>query len=662
MQEVNKIYELREILNRANQTYYTEHRSLMTDAEFDHALRELAKLEDLHPELWDAESPTQRVGVDLSDDFAKQEHVFPMLSVSNVYGDEECAKFVLDVQKGLDQDCVDLIVEPKIDGASLAVVYMDRKFSYAVTRGDGQKGDLVSANARTILDIPMELPDSAPLGRFEVRGEVYMSRRDFDLLNEKLLAAGQSPMQNPRNCASGTLKLKDSREVGRRRLHFFAYQILLDVDHFQTQEQALQALTQYGFVANDYKLCQTSAEVIDFCQAYGVRREELGFDIDGMVIKVNHFAQRKQLGFTAKSPKWAAAYKFAAEQAESVLESIELQVGRTGVVTPVANLSPVSLCGTTVKRATLHNFDEIARLDLHLGDTVLVEKGGEIIPKIVEVITAQRSADAQAIQVPTECPSCGSELLRKESEVALRCDNISCPDQLQRWCEHFVSRTALNIESIGPALIEQLIEAQWIRNPMDLFDLTKENLMSLERMGEKSAQNVLDSLNLALKNSSDKLLHALGIPMVGRTVAQNLMREFADLQLLSEANADEIKKTDGVSDKIAQSVVDYFAKEEHQLILAKAKALGFDFVGIKSLGGSLSGKTFVITGTLSSLSREEARVLLENAGAKVASSVSKKTHYLLAGSDAGSKLTKAQDLGVQVLSEAELQEMLNSND
>lgn len=652
-----KILSLRRELNEANLSYYRDHVSLMADVDFDFKLRELAALEDLHPEFFDAESPTLRVGVDLSDDFAKKDHLFPMLSISNVYGDEECSKFLADVQKSFSKQ-VEFIVEPKIDGASLSLVYEDRQFQYAVTRGDGQRGDLVSANARAIMDIPMVLPSSAPAVRLEVRGEVYMSHKDFQFLNAQLVEAGDAPMQNPRNCASGTLKLKDSREVSRRRLRFFAYQILMEEDLFNCQSAVLHALAEYGFVANDFLLCTKEEEVLQFCQDYGARRSELAHDIDGMVIKVNDFEQRKQLGFTAKSPRWAAAYKFAAEQAETVLESVELQVGRTGVITPVANLSPVSLCGTTVKRATLHNFDEIARLDLHLGDRVVVEKGGEIIPKIVEVLIDQRPASALPVSVPETCPSCSSQLLKKEGEVALRCDNISCPDQLQRWCEHFVSRTALNIESIGPALIEQLIESQKIRQPLDLFDLSQEDLLSLERMGEKSAQNVLESLKLALRNTSDKLLHALGIPMVGRTVAQNLMKEFADLNELARASAEELKKMDGISDKIASSIVGYFSQEQNQAMLQKAAELGFDFKGLEKQGGVLLGKTVVITGTLPSLSREEARAMMEGAGAKVASSVSKKTHYLLAGEDAGSKLTKAQDLGVQILSEADLRALL----
>lgn len=652
-----KILSLRRELNEANLSYYRDHVSLMADVDFDFKLRELAALEDLHPEFFDAESPTLRVGVDLSDDFAKKDHLFPMLSISNVYGDEECSKFLADVQKSFSKQ-VEFIVEPKIDGASLSLVYENRQFQYAVTRGDGQRGDLVSANARAIMDIPMVLPSSAPAVRLEVRGEVYMSHKDFQFLNAQLVEAGDAPLQNPRNCASGTLKLKDSREVSRRRLRFFAYQILMENDLFDCQSAVLHALAEYGFVANDFLLCTKEEEVLQFCQDYGARRSELAHDIDGMVIKVNDFEQRKQLGFTAKSPRWAAAYKFAAEQAETVLESVELQVGRTGVITPVANLSPVSLCGTTVKRATLHNFDEIARLDLHLGDRVVVEKGGEIIPKIVEVLIDQRPASALPVSVPETCPSCSSQLLKKEGEVALRCDNISCPDQLQRWCEHFVSRTALNIESIGPALIEQLIESQKIRQPLDLFDLSQEDLLSLERMGEKSAQNVLESLKLALRNTSDKLLHALGIPMVGRTVAQNLMKEFADLNELARASAEELKKMDGISDKIASSIVGYFSQEQNQAMLQKAAELGFDFKGLEKQGGVLLGKTVVITGTLPSLSREEARAMMEGAGAKVASSVSKKTHYLLAGEDAGSKLTKAQDLGVQILSEADLRALL----
>lgn len=655
----DKIAELTHELNQANVAYYQNHQSLLSDQDFDFKLRELAKLEQEHPEFADPQSPTQRVGIDLSTDFAKIEHLHPMLSISNAYGPEETAKFLLDVEKGLGQK-TEIIVEPKIDGASLAVVYQDRKLFYAVTRGDGQKGDDVTANIRTILDIPLELPEFAPMGRVEVRGEVYMNRRDFDTLNQKLIDAGQSPMQNPRNCASGTLKLKDPREVARRRLHFFAYQLLLDGDLFQTQSQALEMLSAWSFKANQHRLCMDLEAVLDYCNDFYARRDQLGYDIDGMVLKVDRLDQRQILGFTSKSPKWAAAYKFQAEQAESVVESIEYQVGRTGVITPVANLSPVNLCGTTVKRATLHNFDEINRLGLRVGDAVLVEKGGEIIPKVVTVLMEKRPADSLPFAEPETCPSCAATLARKEGEVALRCENLLCGAQLQRWLEHFVSRTALNIESIGPALIEQLLEASLVKSPVDLFKLDATALMSLERMGEKSAQNVLDSLELAKKNTSDKLLHALGIPMVGRTVAQNLMRTFPDLWALARASADELQKADGVSSKIATSVADYFADQNRQDMLREFSELGFDFTGIVATGGGLVGKTFVITGTLPNLGREEARAMVESAGGKVASSVSKKTHYVLAGEDAGSKLTKAQELGIPVITEEEFRQMLFS--
>jgi DNA ligase (NAD+) len=660
MTKIERLHLLTLELQKANQSYYQDHISLMTDLEFDTALRELIALEEEFPAAKHPDSPSLRVGSDLSGDFAKIPHQVPMLSISNVYGTAEAEAFCQGLAESLGQ-LPTLVVEPKIDGSSLSLVYENHFLQYAVTRGDGSRGDDVSANAKTILDIPLTLPTSAPSGRLEIRGEVYMNHRDFAAINAKLIAEGQAPMQNPRNTAAGTLKLKSPKEAKRRKLRFFAYQLFVENTISPLHSAALQDLKDWGFVVNAHQICHQTEEVIAECLKWEAQRDQLGYDIDGMVIKVDAAELREKLGFTSKSPRWAAAYKFTAEQAHTQLESISLQVGRTGVVTPVANLKAVELCGTTVKRATLHNFEEIERLGLHLGDTIILEKGGEIIPKVVGVLTELRPINAPSIQSPKECPACASELVQKEGEVAWRCENPACPAQLQRWIEHFVSRPAMEIDSIGPALIEQLIQKDLVSTPADLYKLSLESLSSLERMAQKSAQNVLDALQESKNRPLDRLIHALGIRHVGRSVAQTLAQAFGSLEALAQAKSEEFaQKTAAgalpdIGPKVTEAILNHFQRPESQNLIQEFIQLGLNpQAEIRDVSELIwAGHTFVLTGTLPSLDREAARALIEERGGKVSGSVSKKTSVVVAGAEAGSKLTKAQDLGLRIWDEAQ---------
>lgn len=625
------------------------------------ALRELEELERQYPQWKRPDSPTQRVGSDLSErpsqDFARVAHRIPMLSISNAYSAQELRDWETQLRNLVSGD-LSWICEAKIDGVSLSLIYQDGNLVRAVTRGDGTQGDDITPNARMIPDIPQHLAN-APLGEFEVRGEVYMEHQAFAALNELVQKKGGRLFQNPRNTVAGSLKLKDAKELRHRPLRFFAYHIP-DFDGGTTHLQNLQSLQAMGFRVFEYSLAHSVDQIIEACQQMEERRRSLPFDIDGMVIKLNDLYQQKEAGYTAKSPRWAIAYKFKAERVYTILESIELQVGRTGAITPVANLRPVRLGGTTVKRATLHNFDEIQRLGLHLGDSVGVEKGGEIIPKIVEVQVEKRTPQALPIPTPTHCPECGSSLVQIEGEVALRCDNLQCKAQLQRLLEHFASRTAMNIENIGPAVIAQLIDSSFVQAPPDLYTLTATQLLSLERMATKSASNILESIEKSKAQSLECLLHGLGIRFLGRTGARNLARHYRNLQAVASAPLESLLQAPDVGERIAQSVYDFFRSETGMAWSDQLQKAGLNMEYKGSEGTLFTGQTVVITGTLPTLGREAARQLLESHGAKVAGSVSKKTSWVLAGADAGSKLQKAQDLGIPIHDEPWLLQQLHA--
>lgn len=679
-----RYFELKKQLEEASRLYYKEGVSPMSDQDFDFGLKEMESLEAKYPELRGQGSLTQKVGSDLTNDFAKVAHAVPMLSIANVYSAEEMAEFVRAAEEGiasLDERSFDSeqssslrmttpnselripnfhkwICERKIDGVSLSIVYENGRLKQAATRGDGALGDDVTLNALTIADIPETLdakklkidPSEIPQGTFEVRGEVYMEREAFERLNEQFILEGKKIFQNPRNTVSGSLKLKSVAECKTRPMRFFAYHI--PQSNNKTHEENLQQLKKLGFHTNDYWTADNTEEIMKISEQIGASRDSLPFEIDGMVVKLNDLAMQRALGTTSKSPRWAIAYKFKAERAYTPLLSVEFQVGRTGAVTPVANLAPVRLAGTTVKRATLHNFDEVARLDLHFGDTVGVEKGGEIIPKITDVKKELRPEGAVPVTAPDKCPVCGEPLTHIDGEVILRCENMHCAAQVQCLFEHFVSREAMNIENLGPALIASLIATGKIKRIPDLYRLTLEDLESQERMAKKSAKNVYDAIAASKEKSLENLLHGLGIRFVGRTSARNLAKHFRTLEAIRTATVEDLQNVNDVGERIGKSVYDFFHTERYTQEIDELIALGCptEFKGVvKTL---FQGQTAVITGTLPSMEREEARKLIEENGGKVSGSVSKKTSWVLAGEAAGSKLTKANELGIPVHDEA----------
>lgn len=677
--------ELRKVLDAANDAYYRANAPVMPDAEFDRLLRELDDLETEYPSLRTPDSPTQHVGSDLSGDdagdgddagsgaraqrgraagtpggFRKVPHLFPMLSIQNTYSEEEVRDFHRQVTEKVPEDALDYVCEPKIDGVALALVYEDRKLALGVTRGDGVRGDDVTRNVRTIASIPATLPDDWPAGRVEVRGEVYMTQADFLRYNDYSIRVHGKELQNPRNTASGSLKLKDPAETARRPLSFFAYAVLLEDAKDGSHWDNLARLDRAGFPVNPLRAKVRGVDaVMATCAEWEKLRDGLPYLIDGVVVKVDSLRQQAQLGRTAKSPKWVIAYKYKAEAVETVLESVSFQVGRTGVVTPVANLRPVQLGGTTVKRATLHNFDEIARLGLQCPDVVRVEKGGEIIPKITTVVAEKRPADSAPIVPPATCPECGGELSKVEEEVAWRCDNLQCPAQVQRALLHFASRGAMNIEHVGPALVDALLESGKLRDLADLYHLRREDLEGLDRMAEKSAQRVLASLEESKGRGLDRLLFGLGIRFIGKTTAKVLARHFGTLDAIAAASAEELEKVNEVGERVARSVSDYFRAPRNLAVLEKLRRAGLKLDYDAPEGDQpLAGQTWVITGTLPGWSRDEAREALERAGAKVTDSVSKKTTALLAGEAAGSKLDKAAKLGIPVRTEAEVRALI----
>jgi len=647
--------ELSSFLKKANDSYYKESFSLISDAEFDEKLQELESLEKKYPELKTKESLTEVIGDDLKNDFPKLKHQSPMLSISNAFNGEDVEAFVRSVQNQ-SEETVEWVCERKIDGVSLSLIYVDAELKTAVTRGNGIEGDVVTLNAKTILDIPHKLKEKIP-GILEVRGEVYMEKQAFLDFNEKMQLESKKTFQNPRNTVSGSLKLKDPIETQKRPLRFFAYSIVSETPS-RTHSENLELLKSIGFTPNDYWLCKSLQEIMDIIHQVDAQRNALDYDIDGMVIKVNDLSFQNELGHTSKSPRWVIAYKFKAEQGITRVLSVEYQVGRTGALTPVANLEPVRLAGTTVKRATLHNFNEIQRLDLHILDYVYVEKSGEIIPKILRVAMDKRESLVQKIERPTLCPICNSTL--QQEEIIIRCENLHCPAMKQSLLEHFVSREAMNIESLGPSLIAQLLNTNTISKISDLYRLSAQDLLALERMADKSVNNILSAIEKSKENSLEHFLHALGIRFVGRSTALNLAKYFKNIQSLMKASEEELKLVPDVGDKIAKSLFDFFQdqKEMEELKFLLELGLPSQFKGeIKTL---FLGETVVITGTLPTLDRKQARQILEENGAKVSSSVSKKTSWILSGDEAGSKLSKALELGLPIHDEEWLLERLKT--
>jgi DNA ligase (NAD+) len=639
-----RIKELTLKLSEANRLYYQGKTTLFSDTEFDAALKELEALEKEYPELRQANSPTQTVGKETSVDFTRIAHKTPMLSIANAYNEAE----VLDWERqlhGLISEKIEYVCEIKIDGLSMSLLYKDGKLSRGLTRGDGETGDDVTANIKTIKDIPHIL-ENAPDGELEVRGEVYMEHSAFEKLNEEMISQGKTPYANPRNTAAGSLKLKDPKDAKKRELRFFAYQILSN-SGFHSQN--LNLLKKFGFRVFEHFVKNSAQGIFEARDYFDSLRKTLPFDIDGMVVKVNDISQQKEAGRTSKAPRWAIAYKFKAERVYSELLSIDVQVGRTGKITPVANLKPVQLGGTTVKRATLHNFDEIKRLDLRIGDIAGIEKGGEIIPKIVEVQTEKRTINAEPVKEPEFCPVCGEKLLKED--VDLRCENLQCKAQLLGFLEYFVSRKVMEIENLGEALIEALLNKGIIKEVWDIYNLKKEQIADLDGKGNRSAQIVMDGIKKSKTNSLERLLAGLGIRHVGVNGAKILAKHFKNLDAVAKAEKEELENINGIGEIIADSIYSFFHSSLGEEWVKNIKKIGIN-TEYKGVSGTLfTGQTVVLTGTLPTLDREEAKAILEANGAKVTNSVSKKTSWVLAGENAGSKLETAKELGIPIYDE-----------
>ncbi len=660
-----RIEELRRLINKYDYEYYVLAQPSISDYEYDQLMKELEALEKAHPELITPDSPTQRVSGQPIKEFPTVQHRKPMLSLANTYNEMEFREFDQRVRQALPGETVEYVTELKIDGIAISLHYENGRFVRGVTRGDGLQGDDITPNLRTIRSIPLVVRNVQNVPEFfEVRGEIYMSKEAFVRLNREREEQGETLFANPRNAAAGSLKLQDPRIVAERGLNLFSYYIDADVPGFvrPTHFENLKLLQELGFPVNPhFRLCKSVDEVLDFVKEWEAKRDSLPYEIDGVVVKVNKLEQQERLGATAKSPRWAIAFKFKAQQAETLLEKITWQVGRTGIVTPVAELKPVPLAGTTVSRATLHNADEIRRKDIRERDWVFIEKGGDIIPKVVGVDLKKRPKDSKPAEIPKTCPVCGTELVQFEGEVAIRCPNLSCPAQIKRRIEHFASRGAMDIEGLGTALVEMLVDKGLIKDIADIYQLKKEEVAQLERMGEKSAQNLMEAIEKSKQQPLDRLIFALGIPYIGATAAKILAKHFKTLEALQNATKEELEQIDGIGEKMAESIVRYFKNEHNRRILKRLKQAGVkteleEDATIEN--PVLQGMTFVLTGTLPHLKREEAKALIEKYGGKVSSSVSKKTTYVLAGADPGSKLNKAQQLGIPIIDEATFLKMI----
>lgn len=661
----SRIQELREELERHNYNYYVLSAPTISDFEFDQKMRELQELEQAYPAYDDPDSPTHRVGSDLSKEFAKVVHKYPMLSLGNTYSQAEVSDFYEQVSRGLNEP-FELVAELKYDGTSISLTYEQGRLVKAVTRGDGVQGDDVTANVKTIRSIPLRLQGDDYPAQFEIRGEILLPWAEFDRLNKEREEQEEPLFANPRNAASGTLKQQNPAVVAARKLDAYLYYLLGEELPADTHWDNLVAARRWGFkIPQVMKLCHTLQDVFDYIAYWDVERKNLPVATDGIVLKVNSLRQQRNLGFTAKSPRWAIAYKFQAERAETRLNSVSFQVGRTGAITPVANLEPVLLAGTIVKRASLHNADIIDGLDLHLGDQVYVEKGGEIIPKIVGVNTEARTAGlGEKISFIKTCPECGTPLMRPEGEAAHYCPNeIGCPPQIKGRIEHFVTRKAMNI-NIGPETIEDLYEAGLVKDSADLYTLQVSDLLRLERWAEKSAQNLLESLAASKQVPFERVLYALGIRYVGETVAKRLALSFHSIEALEQASFESLVAVDEIGERIAQSVRAYFADARNQAIVKRLTEQGLQMSlseeRLANRSDRLKGLTIVISGTFSKHSRDEYKAMIEQHGGKNSGSVSGKTNYILAGENMGpAKLEKAAKLGVKIIHEEEFLSMLN---
>ncbi|MFP8784134.1 NAD-dependent DNA ligase LigA [Planococcus plakortidis] len=659
-----RVTELNDLLRNYGHAYYVLDKPSVPDAVYDQLLNELIELENLYPDLIFPDSPTQRVGGSPLSNFEKVRHERPMLSLSNVFNEEDLRDFDKRVRSGAG-DSVEYVCELKIDGLAVSIHYENGKFVRGLTRGDGRTGEDITANLRTVRSIPLKLNEPVSI---EVRGEVFMPKKSFHALNEDREERGEELFANPRNAAAGSLRQLDSKIAAKRNLDVFIYGIGGDGETYglNDHDESLRYLTELGFKTNgERKLCSSVDDVLQYIEQWTDGRNGLSYEIDGIVIKVNRFLHQQDLGFTAKSPKWATAYKFPAEEVMTTVRDIELSVGRTGVVTPTAILEPVAVAGTTVQRASLHNEDLIRERDIRINDKVIIRKAGDIIPEVVKALVEMRSGDELPFEMPTECPACGSELVRIEGEVALRCVNPKCPAQIVEGMIHFVSRNAMNIDGLGEKVIEQLYREGLIHDISDLYALTKEQLLELERMGDKSASNLIEAIAASKSNSMERLLFGLGIRHVGERGARILSEHFGSMDQLMKASLEELIAIHEIGDKMADAVVTYFEKEEVAALVERLRERGVNLsytgtiVRVEEGANAFAGKKIVLTGKLENMTRQEAGARIEALGGKLTGSVSKKTDLLIAGEEAGSKLDKAQDLGVEVWNEERLLMELN---
>lgn len=661
---------LRETIRHHDTQYYVLDRPEVSDAEYDVLMRELLDLEKEYPALATPDSPTQRVGATPREGFVKADHPSPMLSLDNAFSEQDLRDFDRRVRERVDAEVVDYVAELKLDGISMSAQFVDGLMTRALTRGDGYTGEEITENARTIRSLPLLVETASGgeidwAGHIEVRGEVVMTRKAFEKLNSERVRDEQPTFANPRNAAAGSLRVLDSTITASRRLEFFSYALLRDgVPILDRHSLTLEALAKDGFKVNKNRAAFSGVEpMLAFAAEWGEKRESLPYEIDGLVVKVDETALQGELGSRSRAPRWAIAYKWAAEQAETVVEDIDVNVGRTGAVTPRAKLRPVAVGGVTVSRATLHNEDEIERLGLQIGDTVLVERSGDVIPKVIRVIAEGK--ERRPFSMPELCPVCKTRVVREEGEAIWRCVNANCPARLKESILHFASRRAMNVDGLGEAIVEQLVDKGLIKNLAGLYQLTTEQVESLDRMGQKSTENLLTNIGESRSRSVARLMFGLGIRHVGEATAQTLADTFGGIDALGAASLEELQEVEDVGPRVAQAVIDFFHEPKNQELLAALRAAELTFDGPKKekpMGDSpLSGKTFVLTGTLPLLTRDEAGQMIEQAGGKVVSSVSKKTNYVVAGEKAGSKLEKAETLGITVLDEPALRELLGQS-
>jgi DNA ligase (NAD+) len=659
-----KIEALREKIRHHEYLYYVVDNPEISDLQFDKLMRQLKDLEAEHPELITADSPTQRVGGKPREGFVKVPHSSPMLSLDNTYSEAELRDWERRVHDLSGRSEVDYICELKLDGMSLALIYEDGKLVRGITRGDGNVGEDVTLNVRTVRSVPLSIPKGKvkkagiPVD-FEVRGELLMPTASFKKINEERERNGLPTFANPRNFTAGTVRQLDSNITAERRLDYFPYILLQNGrTYFDHHSKTLAALEAAGFKVNpNHKLVRSMDEAWAFIQRWEEKRDSLPYEIDGIVIKVDRTSLQDELGFTGKAPRWAIAYKYAARGAVTKLENVRWQVGRTGKLTPVAELAPVAIGGTTVRNATLHNMDEIERLGVKIGDWVRVERGGDVIPKVVEV-DKEHPRGKKEIEAPEKCPVCGTKVVRTEGEVDYRCVNANCPAKLRETILHFASRGVMNIDGMGDALVNQLTERGLVKNVADIYKLTKKDLLSLERIGDKSAQNILDEIENSKKLPLERVIYGLGIRMVGERTAQFLAEHFGSMEALESAGVEELQDVNEVGPRIAESIVEFFSIAANRKLVERLREAGLTLTGQKKQRGTkLAGKTFVLTGTLAHFTRDEAKKMIEDAGGKVTGSVSRKTDYVVAGTDAGSKLDKAKELGLEVIDEKEMEEL-----